>query len=151
MNSYTIYTLISSTMRGFACFKRFCKIQVYEPKSQDSKIFLKTRGSKKIAKEAQSDPTQSKSADQNAAGETLASGHHGLTVVTTKGLGGYHDQTVVDTMAVEAPGCFNFFAAFRFPSPFFFSFCCYLAMYLAVKGDIFHSSITLLIYLLALV
>jgi len=35
MNSYMIYTPISSIMRIFACFKRFCRIQVYKPKLQD--------------------------------------------------------------------------------------------------------------------
>jgi len=35
MNSYTIYTPISSIMRGFAYFERFYRIQVYKPKSQD--------------------------------------------------------------------------------------------------------------------
>ena len=35
MNSYTIHTPISSIIRGFACFERFCIVQVYKPKSQD--------------------------------------------------------------------------------------------------------------------
>jgi len=33
MNNYTVYTLIS--MRGFAYFERFFRIEVYKPKSQD--------------------------------------------------------------------------------------------------------------------
>jgi len=35
MNIYTIYTPISSIMRGVDCFERFFRIQVYKPKSQD--------------------------------------------------------------------------------------------------------------------
>jgi len=83
-------------MRGFPCFERFCRIQVYKPKSQE--MFLRLRGSKKIAKETQNDPTQAKPAYQNKhqnateqGGETAAaSGHHGLTMVTTTGHGGCH-------------------------------------------------------------
>ena len=58
MNIYTIYIPISFIIRDFACFECFYKVQVYKRKAQDQKKFLRPRGSKKITKEAQNDPTQ---------------------------------------------------------------------------------------------
>jgi len=69
MNSYTIYTPISSTMLVFACFERFCTIQVYKPKSQDEKMFLRPIGSKKIVKVVQNDPTRHSIANTTAKDE----------------------------------------------------------------------------------
>ena len=64
INSYTIYTPNSSIICGFACFERFCRIQIYKPKSQDQKMFFRPVGSKEIATKAQNDPIQEKPADQ---------------------------------------------------------------------------------------
>ena len=83
-------------------------------------------GSKKIAKDAQNDPTQAKSADQNLHQNATfgkqrsrpSQSPHGLTVVDTTGHGGCHGRPMVATMAVVevfSPSCVGFSRPFVFP------------------------------------
>ena len=115
ITSYAIYTPISSIICGFACFERFYRIQVYNPKSQDWKIFFRAIGSKKIAKEAQNDPTQAKLAVQKM---------HQNKAFEEQTRRAVHrpPQPVVEATAVVArysTGYFGFFCGLSFSRAFF--------------------------------
>jgi len=50
MNSYTIYTLISSIMRGFSCFERFLQISTLQAPRMLLEDVFGANGSTKLAK-----------------------------------------------------------------------------------------------------
>ena len=62
MNNYTIYTPISSIIRGFACFERFLQISTLQAPSMLLEDVFEANGSTKFAREAQKCPIWSKRA-----------------------------------------------------------------------------------------
>ena len=69
MNNYTIYTHISSIMRGFACFERFLQISTLQAPSMLLEDVFEANGSTKFAREAQK--CQHGQNAPNTAGETV--------------------------------------------------------------------------------
>ena len=143
MNSYTIYTPISSIMRGFACFECFCRIQVYKPKSQDQKIFF---GPNQVIKDCQRSLIGRRHVNprQNPWIKRCTKTHRSKEArlpwpEASTGRGGYHGRG-----SPSFPRLLRLLRCSLFSHAIFSFLCCYVAfekiMYLATKRDLFHSS-----------
>ena len=133
---FLLLCVVSLVLRGFCRF-RLCKHQ-----ARIEQMFLRPRGSKKIAEEDQNDPTKAKSTKQDGVKTQRSRSDEPTRPEATTAWLWWPPRAVVAATAVAAiasPGCFDFFAAFCLPRRFFGFGSCFVLKRACIWTLQFHS------------